>query len=1043
MIFKRIFLTTALSVMIACAATKQNLVPVVQLGHSAAAVAIAFSPDSRFVLSGSDDRTMKLWEVSTGREIRTFRGIDSNVTAVAYSPDGSRALAGYMDGTVAIWEVATGRLLHPLLKAHKVWVQAVTFSQDGHRAISASNDRSVNVWDASTGRFIRSISRTWAWMANWGRTSIAFSKDGRFVLIDCMETLLWDVEKGKKVLSLPTRSTALSSEVNAVAFSPDNRFFVLGGRGLEFREISTGRQGKSFKGLAWDVQAVDYAPDGLTLAAASKEGTLTIWDLSTGNEVRTFARQSGSVHKIRYSPDGRYVLSAKNDGTLTLHSVSSGRQVRVLKSESLKVSALTCSPDTRLALVGAQNGSLTLWDLSKGQRIKTFKGHLKTISALVYSRDGRLALSGSTDGTVKRWDMITGKGRHMLKGHSAGVTAVAFSPDNRLALTGSKDQTCRLWNLSTGKELKIFRGHTHWVNAVAFSPNGRYVLSGSSDSTLKLWEVASGRTVHTFDNAEAGVLSIAVSPDGRYVLAGGWQDFTLWATATRRKVRSFKGHTGNITSLAVSSDGDRIVSGSDDHSVKLWNARTGAEIFSLEGHLDEVHAVAFSRDDRYILSGGADMTTRIWNPATGTEIVRMVSSRDGEWIIVTPDGYYNTSLEGGTLLHWVYPGGMETFSFEQFESRFKRPDIIEARLAGDIEAGRPAPEMARPPRIEISAQTDTRETEAKSYPLTLTASAQESIRSVRVFTNGKLATEVTLDKQEETLSLVVPLFAGANRITAIAYDEKGFSSNPHYMDVICRARDLAKPVLHVLGIGISAYPNLPAKWQLEFAHTDAQAMVKTLQDQKGRLFGEVRPHLLVNGQASAANIQAALEALDTTSENDVVMIFMAGHGVKDKDGVFYFLTSEGHLQNPAKGSVSWASLGRYLDNIKGRTILMLDACHSGSIITETVVPNDELARDFFSGRRGGVMVFSASKGRQYSFESPDFGGGAGIFTYALTQGLGPQSTIADRDKNGFVELMELVNYVSSYVDLKTQGLQTPWLSRKELFGDLPVATVIN
>ena len=91
----------------------------------------------------------------------------------------------------------------------------------------------------------------------------------------------------------------------------------------------------------------------------------------------------------------------------------------------------------------------------------------------------------------------------------------------------------------------------------------------------------------------------------------------------------------------------------------------------------------------------------------------------------------------------------------------------------------------------------------------------------------------------------------------------------------------------------------------------------------------------------------------------------------------------------------------------------------------------------------GELVFSASKGRQYSFENHDFGGGAGIFTYALTQGLGPQSTIADRDKNGFVELMELINYVSSYVDLKTQGLQTPWLSRKALFGDLPVAAVIN
>jgi len=1043
MLLKRILLITVPAILMACVASKQNMIPVVQLGHSAAAVAVAFSPDGRFVISGSDDQTLKLWEVSTGREIRTFRGSNSQVTVVAYSPDGRLALAGYMDGSIYIFDVSTGAKKLSIIKAHHTWVQAVTFSQDGRRIFSASNRRNVKIWHASTGQFIRFFKREWAWLEHWARSSIVFSKDGRYVLLDSQDTQLWDVEKGKMVMSLPTRSTVLVSEVSDVAISPDNRFFVLGGWGLEFREVATGKQIKTFKGLSWDVQALDYAPDGQTLVTASKDGTLTIWDLATGQEVRTFARKSGSVHKIRYSPDGRYVLSAKNSGVLTLHSVANGRQVRIFKSESMKVRALTCSPDARLAFAGSKDGNLTLWDIEKGKRVKTFKGHMRAVTSLDYSEDGKLALSGSADGTARLWDMVTGKGRRTLKGHRAAVTSVAFSPDNRLALTGSKDQTCRLWDLGSGKEIKRFSGHTHWVNAVAFSPNGRYVLTGSSDSTLKLWEVQTGLAVHTFDNDDEWVQSIAVSPDGRYVLAGGWQDFTLWETSTRRKVRSFRGHMGNVTSLAVSSDGERIASASDDHGVKLWNARTGAEILSFIGHRDEVPVVAFSKDDRYILSGGADMTTRIWSAESGQEIVRMVSSRNGEWIIVTPDGYYDTSLEGGVLLHWVYPGGMETFTFEQFESRFKRPDIIKARLEGDLDAGKPAPELSQPPRIEISSNTDERETEDKSYPLTLTATAQKAVRSVRVFTNGKPATEVNLDRKTETLSLDIPLFAGANRITAIAYDEKGFSSNPQYLDVVCRAQDIAKPILHVLGIGISSYPNLPEKWQLEFAHTDAFSMMKTLEGQGGQLFGAVKTRLLVDEQATAASIEAALDTLKAVSENDVVMIFMAGHGVRNQQGVFYFLTSEGRLHDPARGGISWASLGRYLDKIKGRTILMLDACHSGSIVTETVVPNDELARDFFSGQRGGVMVFSASKGRQYSFESPDFGGGAGIFTYALTEGLGPQSRVADRDKNGFVELLELVDYVSDYVDQQTYGQQTPWLSRKELFGDLPLAAVLN
>jgi len=163
--------------------------------------------------------------------------------------------------------------------------------------------------------------------------------------------------------------------------------------------------------------------------------------------------------------------------------------------------------------------------------------------------------------------------------------------------------------------------------------------------------------------------------------------------------------------------------------------------------------------------------------------------------------------------------------------------------------------------------------------------------------------------------------------------------------------------------------------------------------------------------------------------------------VKAKDGTFYFLTSDGSFEKPQEAGVSWTLLGEHLARIKARVILLLDACHSGSIVTKTVVPNDELAQQFFTGGLGGIMVFSASKGRQFSMESPDIGGGFGIFTYALTQSLGPRAKEADTNSDGFVEFMELVDYVSQYVHKETKGEQTPWLSRKELFGDLPVAVV--
>jgi uncharacterized caspase-like protein len=181
--------------------------------------------------------------------------------------------------------------------------------------------------------------------------------------------------------------------------------------------------------------------------------------------------------------------------------------------------------------------------------------------------------------------------------------------------------------------------------------------------------------------------------------------------------------------------------------------------------------------------------------------------------------------------------------------------------------------------------------------------------------------------------------------------------------------------------------------------------------------------------------------IEKDSEVDISIIFMAGHGVKTGDGNYYFLGHNGTFDNPHSDGLNWSRLKECLSRSKGRATLFLDACHSGSIVNETVVPNDEMAHQFFTGERAGVMVFTASKGRQYAMESPDIGGGFGLFTWALTQGIGSKAVEADVNGNQVVEFMELVNFVERYVGELTNGAQTPWLSRKELFGDLPLAVV--
>jgi hypothetical protein len=493
--------------------------------------------------------------------------------------------------------------------------------------------------------------------------------------------------------------------------------------------------------------------------------------------------------------------------------------------------------------------------------------------------------------------------------------------------------------------------------------------------------------------------------------------------------------------LDISHDERFIVSGSSDGTAILWDTNDGKPVKFFKGHQGHISSVAFIHGSSKIMTCGYDGTGRIWDYKSGEQIAKLLTSPDGEWIIATPDGYYANSSEGDNLLHLATMEGNEVFSFEQFESVFNRPDIITARLSGKMDHGKPAPIMTPPPRIIMKDHMSSKTVFERAYLLKLAAISVEEVKIVRVFVNGKPTAEIPVMSEKDELTLKVPLFSGANRITAVAYDKKGFSSNPKFMDVFSKNINLEIPDLYILAIGISKYPKLSPQWQLDFAHTDAQALVKTFNNLRGNLYADVRADISTNAKATKANIQEALNALSRIDENDLVVIFMAGHGVRNKNGTFFFLTSESNYADYYERGLSWEVLQNHLSQVNARIILLLDACHSGSIVTQTVVPNDELAQQLFQGKRSGVMIFAASKGSQYSLESAQIGGGYGIFTHTLLEGLQDKAADADFNGNNVVEFLELVDYVSGHVDKATGGKQTPWLSRKEMFGDFPIVMV--
>lgn len=434
-------------------------------------------------------------------------------------------------------------------------------------------------------------------------------------------------------------------------------------------------------GHAGGIHAVALSPNNQTIASASFDTTVKLFDVSTGLLNHTLIGHDVAALSVAFSPDGSNVVSGGYEGLAQVWNASTGAGIRTLVGHSGPVNAVAYSPDGTKIATGSGDGTAKVWNAADGSLVGTLSGHTDWVYSVAFSPDGATLATGSGDGTIRVWRLSDGVCLGTLTGHAGYVLSVGFSPDGTQLVSGSTDDTVRLWRLSDGATLGTYTDQTLYVYVTQFSPDGALIASGAGDGTLVLRRASDGVVERTI-TASGGVHSLAFSSNGASVYVGtddgmasvwsaGDGSFQKWLTAQWGMINGvaispdnavvatvsedgtavlrdltdgstdlrFAAHDDVVSSVAFSPDGALLCTGSYDFTAALWNSADGSLVRTLSGHTDAVLSVAFAPDGLSVLTGGSDAAILVWRVSDGAQIGSYSGHTGAVWSLAfSPDG---------------------------------------------------------------------------------------------------------------------------------------------------------------------------------------------------------------------------------------------------------------------------------------------------------------------------------------------------------------------------------------------------------------------
>lgn len=622
-------------------------------GHGGWVTCLAHFPTSRQLVSGSRDRTIRVWDSFTAEEKKSIPVVGEPPARLWVSPDERLvAAAGPRQGSpVRIVDLESGRFVGNL-QAQEGLITDVAFSPDGKHILTVVEKGFARLWQAdgfkAASNFkIPAHSAATIISADPGKPEVVLAGLDRIIKRVFPRDMATQVfERGHN--ELVTGLKAWAGGRSLVSWGKDKLVLVWDGE--------AGRILTQFKAHQEQVTEVAPNPTRNLVASYDHKSGIKVWDACQGLVGRTFSCGESEVHGLTFSPDGHTLFAGGRDMLVRAWDVrgrpmiagfalakirpvkkqmKSDRKFKAMIEASSKAikrgsyaMAHTLLRDAQ-ALPGYERSEVALellWRMREhGSRVRLHGGwnrkSLETPSAVMdvrFSPSAITFLTAHADHAIRMWSTKTGECLKVLSGHTNLVACLDLSLNGREAISGSDDRTVRLWDLNTGRNVSTFKGHLQSVSCVAYSQDGTLVVSGSWDSTVRLWRLPEGSLLRAFKGHEDRVTAAVFINDSDHVVSAGFEGLVkMWEVSSGRLLRELRGHKGRVTCMALSSQGDLLLTGSSDGTVRIWDVRTGACLNAAQISEAGVRAVACSPDQKFFATGTEDAVVAIWNVSTG------------------------------------------------------------------------------------------------------------------------------------------------------------------------------------------------------------------------------------------------------------------------------------------------------------------------------------------------------------------------------------------------------------------------------------------